>query len=151
VAGAAGYPDIRYVVYPAHRDGTPIGTEPRLRHDFGCSHLCAGCWLSLRQIELLAGGPAAAAMLHAAGVNLRAAGVTLRSCADGARNRLAARHEACQRVWLPPTGDRHHLTGHRRSRVSGQSQDLALSATATKAGRCFSRPWSPPVLSGFID
>ena len=31
-------PDIRYVVYPVHRDGTPTGGLPRMRHDPDCSH-----------------------------------------------------------------------------------------------------------------
>ena len=38
MAGAVEHPDIRYVVYPVHRDGTLTGAEPRLRHDPGCSH-----------------------------------------------------------------------------------------------------------------
>jgi hypothetical protein len=37
-SGAAGYPEIRYVVYPVHRDGTLTGAQPRLRHDLGCGH-----------------------------------------------------------------------------------------------------------------
>lgn len=37
VASAPGdYPDIRYVVYPTRRDGTLIGTKPRMRHDLEC-------------------------------------------------------------------------------------------------------------------
>lgn len=32
------HPDIRYVVYPVHRDGTLTGVEPRLRHYPGCGH-----------------------------------------------------------------------------------------------------------------
>jgi hypothetical protein len=32
------HPDIRYVVYPVHLDGTPTGQQPRLRHDPDCSH-----------------------------------------------------------------------------------------------------------------
>lgn len=35
---AVEHPDIRYVVYPAHLDGTLTGAKPRLRHDPGCSH-----------------------------------------------------------------------------------------------------------------
>jgi len=38
MAGAVEYPDIRYVVYPVHLDGTLTGAEPRLRHDPGCGH-----------------------------------------------------------------------------------------------------------------
>jgi hypothetical protein len=30
------HPDIRYVVYPVHLDGTLTGAEPRLRHDPDC-------------------------------------------------------------------------------------------------------------------
>jgi hypothetical protein len=32
------HPDIRYVVYPVHRDGTPTGALPRMRHDPDCGH-----------------------------------------------------------------------------------------------------------------
>jgi hypothetical protein len=32
------HPDIRYVVYPVHRDSTPTGAMPKFRHDPGCSH-----------------------------------------------------------------------------------------------------------------
>jgi hypothetical protein len=38
MAGAAEHPNIRYVVYPVHLDGTLTGAKPRLRHDPGCSH-----------------------------------------------------------------------------------------------------------------
>lgn len=38
MAGTAEHPDIRYVVYPVHLDGTPTGAKPRLRHDPDCSH-----------------------------------------------------------------------------------------------------------------
>jgi hypothetical protein len=38
VATATEHPDIRYVVYPVHRDGTLTGAKPRLRHSPGCSH-----------------------------------------------------------------------------------------------------------------
>jgi hypothetical protein len=32
------HPEIRYVVYPVHRDGTPTGALPRMRHDPDCGH-----------------------------------------------------------------------------------------------------------------
>jgi hypothetical protein len=38
MAGTAEHPDIRYVVYPVHLDGTRTGAKPRLRHDPDCSH-----------------------------------------------------------------------------------------------------------------
>ena len=38
MAGAVEHPDIRYVVYPVHLDGTRTGAKPRLRHDPDCSH-----------------------------------------------------------------------------------------------------------------
>jgi hypothetical protein len=38
MAGTLEYPDIRYVVYPVHLDGTRTGAKPRLRHDADCSH-----------------------------------------------------------------------------------------------------------------
>ena len=38
MAAAIEHPDVRYVVYPVHLDGTPIGAAPRLRHDPDCSH-----------------------------------------------------------------------------------------------------------------
>jgi hypothetical protein len=38
MAAAVEHPDIRYVVYPVHRDGTLMGAKPRLRHDPGCNH-----------------------------------------------------------------------------------------------------------------
>jgi hypothetical protein len=38
VAGTAEHPDIRYVVYPVHLDGSRTGAKPRLRHDPDCSH-----------------------------------------------------------------------------------------------------------------
>jgi hypothetical protein len=38
VAGTVEHPDIRYVVYPVHLDGTRTGARPRLRHDPDCSH-----------------------------------------------------------------------------------------------------------------
>jgi hypothetical protein len=38
VAEAVEHPDIRYVVYPVHLDGTLTGAKPRLRHDPDCSH-----------------------------------------------------------------------------------------------------------------
>jgi hypothetical protein len=36
------HPDIRYVVYPVHLDGTPTGELPRMRHDPDCSHFAWG-------------------------------------------------------------------------------------------------------------
>jgi hypothetical protein len=38
MAGEVEHPDIRYVVYPVHLDGTLTGAKPRLRHDPDCSH-----------------------------------------------------------------------------------------------------------------
>ncbi len=38
MTGAVEHPDIRYVVYPVHLDGTLTGAKPRLRHDPDCSH-----------------------------------------------------------------------------------------------------------------
>lgn len=38
VAGTIEHPDIRYVVYPVHLDGSLTGAKPRLRHDPDCSH-----------------------------------------------------------------------------------------------------------------
>jgi hypothetical protein len=38
MAGTVEHPDIRYVVYPVHRDGTRTGAKPRLRHDPDCGH-----------------------------------------------------------------------------------------------------------------
>jgi hypothetical protein len=38
MAGLVEHPDIRYVVYPMHVDGTPTRAKPRLRHDPDCSH-----------------------------------------------------------------------------------------------------------------
>jgi len=38
MAGTTEHPDIRYVVYPLHLDGTRTGAKPRLRHDPDCSH-----------------------------------------------------------------------------------------------------------------
>jgi hypothetical protein len=38
MVGAVEHPDIRYVVYPVHLDGTLTGAKPRLRHDPDCSH-----------------------------------------------------------------------------------------------------------------
>jgi hypothetical protein len=38
MTGSVEHPDIRYVVYPVHLDGTPTGAKPRLRHDLDCSH-----------------------------------------------------------------------------------------------------------------
>jgi hypothetical protein len=38
MAGTVEHPDIRYVVYPVHLDGTRTGAKPRLRHDSDCSH-----------------------------------------------------------------------------------------------------------------
>ena len=32
------HPDIRYVKYPVHRDGTLTGGLPRMRHDPDCGH-----------------------------------------------------------------------------------------------------------------
>jgi hypothetical protein len=32
------HPDIRYVVYPVHLDGTSTGQPPRMRHDPDCGH-----------------------------------------------------------------------------------------------------------------
>ena len=36
--GTVEHPDIRYVVYPVHLDGSRTGAKPRLRHDPGCGH-----------------------------------------------------------------------------------------------------------------
>jgi hypothetical protein len=36
--GTIEHPDIRYVVYPVHLDGSRTGAKPRLRHDPDCSH-----------------------------------------------------------------------------------------------------------------
>jgi hypothetical protein len=38
MAGTVEHPDIRYVVYPVHLDGTRTGAKPRLRHDPDCGH-----------------------------------------------------------------------------------------------------------------
>jgi hypothetical protein len=38
MAESVEHPDIRYVVYPVHLDGTLTGAEPRLRHDPDCGH-----------------------------------------------------------------------------------------------------------------
>lgn len=38
MSGEVDHPDIRYVVYPVHRDGTPTGGLPRMRHDPDCGH-----------------------------------------------------------------------------------------------------------------
>jgi hypothetical protein len=38
VASTVEHPDIRYVVYPVHLDGSRTGANPRLRHDPDCSH-----------------------------------------------------------------------------------------------------------------
>jgi hypothetical protein len=38
MVGTVEHPDIRYVVYPVHLDGTRTGAKPRLRHDPGCGH-----------------------------------------------------------------------------------------------------------------
>lgn len=38
VASTIEHPDIRYVVYPVHFDGSLTGAKPRLRHDPDCSH-----------------------------------------------------------------------------------------------------------------
>lgn len=38
VSAEVEHPDIRYVVYPVHRDGTPTGGVPRMRHDPDCGH-----------------------------------------------------------------------------------------------------------------
>jgi hypothetical protein len=42
MAEAVEHPDIRYVVYPVHLDGTLTGAEPRLRHDPDCGHFESG-------------------------------------------------------------------------------------------------------------
>jgi hypothetical protein len=46
-SGAAEYPEIRYVVYPVHRDGMLTGAQPRLRHDPGCGHFDWGDGVAL--------------------------------------------------------------------------------------------------------
>lgn len=38
MARTVEHPDIRYVVYPVHLDGSRTGAKPRLRHDPDCSH-----------------------------------------------------------------------------------------------------------------
>jgi hypothetical protein len=38
MAGTVEHPDIRYVVYPVHLDGTRTGAKTRLRHDPDCGH-----------------------------------------------------------------------------------------------------------------
>ena len=38
MAGTVEHPDIRYVVYPVHLNGTLTGAKPRLRHDPDCGH-----------------------------------------------------------------------------------------------------------------
>ena len=42
VSAELEHPDIRYVVYPVHRDGTPTGKLPRMRHDPDCGHFYWG-------------------------------------------------------------------------------------------------------------
>jgi hypothetical protein len=42
VSAPGMHPDIRYVVYPVHLDGTPTGEPPRMRHDPGCGHFLWG-------------------------------------------------------------------------------------------------------------
>jgi hypothetical protein len=38
MASEVEHPDIRFVVYPVHLDGTLTGAKPRLRHYPGCGH-----------------------------------------------------------------------------------------------------------------
>jgi hypothetical protein len=38
VSAEVEHPDIRYVKYPVHRDGTLTGGLPRMRHDPDCGH-----------------------------------------------------------------------------------------------------------------
>jgi hypothetical protein len=38
VSGEIEHPDIRYVVYPVHVNGTLTGELPRMRHDPDCGH-----------------------------------------------------------------------------------------------------------------
>ena len=38
MASKVEHPDIRFVVYPVHLEGTPTGAKPRLRHHPDCSH-----------------------------------------------------------------------------------------------------------------
>jgi hypothetical protein len=38
VSAGVEHPDIRYVVYPVHLDGTLTGELPRMRHDLDCGH-----------------------------------------------------------------------------------------------------------------
>jgi hypothetical protein len=52
VAGAVEHPDIRYVVYPVHLDGSRTGAKPRLRHDPGCGHFEWGDGTVLGRPEL---------------------------------------------------------------------------------------------------
>lgn len=40
--GEVEYPDIRYVVYPVHLDGTLTGGPPAMRHDPDCGHFRFG-------------------------------------------------------------------------------------------------------------
>jgi hypothetical protein len=36
------HPEIKYVVYPVHLDGTLTGAPPRMRHDPDCGHFVWG-------------------------------------------------------------------------------------------------------------
>jgi len=38
MSAAVDHPDIRYVVYPVHLDGTLTGRPPRMRHDPDCGN-----------------------------------------------------------------------------------------------------------------
>jgi hypothetical protein len=46
------HPEIRYVVNPVHRDGTLIGTPPKMRHDLDCGHFDWGDGAMLGTPEL---------------------------------------------------------------------------------------------------
>ena len=52
VSAPAEHPDIRYVVYPVHMDGTRTGKPPRMRHDPDCGHFDWGTGEMLGTPEL---------------------------------------------------------------------------------------------------
>jgi hypothetical protein len=102
MAGTVEHPDIRYVVYPVHLDGTPTGDEPRLRHDPDCRHFEWGDGTVLGTPEL------------ATEEQMR----TLRACKTCIGTRHGPRGEWPPRIYLHRTGG--SLMLHTPNRVTSQ-------------------------------
>lgn len=98
---AVEHPDIRYVSYPVHLDGTTTGAMPRFRHDPDCSHFEWGDGTRLGAPELAT--EEQMRTLRACGTCIRSRGESPDARQRAREGRTGALCPACSQV-MPLTG-----------------------------------------------